>query len=103
MSVLSQEFAQQKLSEAPILQFESRPQSEETLQHIHRSNSILDIHKGDKSLSNRMLDAYDFIYKKLKELKNRRFSDDMSITSFTEYLLNKVILLRVSVHRKNRS
>lgn len=100
MSVLSQEFSQQKLSEVPILQFESRPQSEETLQHIHRSNSILEVHKGGKSLSSRILDAYDFIFKKLKELKKRATSDDMSITSFTEYLLNKVILLRVSVPEK---
>ncbi|WP_282073953.1 DUF262 domain-containing protein [Polaribacter atrinae] len=100
MSVLFQEFSQQKISEALILKFESRPQSEETLQHIHRSISRLDVHNSDILLSTRMLDAHDFIFKKLNELKKRKTNDNISINSFTEYLLNKVILLRVSVPEK---
>ncbi len=98
--VLSQEFEQRQLSEIPILQFESRPQSEETLQHIHRSKSRLEVNKSDKILSSRMIDAHDFIYKKLKELSKRTDSNDVSVGAFTEYLLKKVVLLRVSVPEK---
>lgn len=97
MAVLSQEFKQDGVLASPILSFDSRPQSEETIRHIHRAEGRLDLRKSGKKLSNHMLDAYDFIYKKIKELEK---TPNTSISEFTDYLLTKVVLLRVSVPEK---
>jgi hypothetical protein len=94
MAVLHQEFGQKKISEQPILLFDSRKQSQETLEHIYRSENKEEIHGSTTAISSRMLDAYDFIYKKIKELEKR---PDNSVNQFVNYLLNKVIILRVSV------
>ncbi len=92
MQVLKKEFSlEQKLNN--ILHFDSREISTNTLEHIEQISNKRELRKSSNTLNSYMLNAYEYIFKKIDSLSK----DKEIIKKFTNYLFEKVVILRISV------
>ena len=86
MSVLKNSFEQDISLDSNFLNFESRKKSSKTLKLVLTNNSIL----KNESLNTKIIEAKKIIEKKLK-------NKEIKIDKFYNYLIDKVIILRVNV------
>lgn len=91
-TVLKNEFDVELPDFTPNLKFANRPISSYSLEHIFSKRKEDDIFKADKDLNTKIIDAYQTIQKEVAKI-----SDQGGLDDFVDYLMNKVIILRVPV------